>query len=86
MAITTIQLDEKTKLMLDKLKVHYRETYNELLIRLAENYSAGDKESLMATIEIMSDPETMRDIAKGIEDYEKGKGTTLKEFKKELGF
>jgi len=83
--VTTIQLDESTKNMLDRIKIHHRESYNELLKRLATNYSKEDKGSLTETIEILSDPETMRDIAKGLEDYEKGKGTTLKEFKKELG-
>ena len=33
----------------------------------------------------MSDPETMRDIAKGLEDYEKGRTKTLSELRKELG-
>ena len=36
------------------------------------------------TIEILSDPETMRDIAKGIGDYNKGKFKTLSQIKKEL--
>lgn len=83
---TTVQIDESTKKMLDKLKVHYRETYNELLRRLATNYSKEDKESLTETIEILSDPETMRDIANALEDYEKGVGfKTLKEVEEELG-
>jgi len=85
MGITTIQLNESTKKMLDKLKIHHRESYNELLRRLAKNYAQEDKESLIETIEVLSDPEAMRDIAQGLEDYEKGKGTTLEEFKKELG-
>jgi len=52
---------------------------------MEDNYSKEDKESLVETIEILSDPETMRDIAKGLEDYEKGKGTKLEDFEKELG-
>lgn len=84
--VTTIQLDENTKQMLDKLKVHHRESYNELLQRLVEVYANGaDRESIVETLEIMSDPEMMRDIAEGIEEYEAGKGTTLKQFRKELG-
>lgn len=43
-----------------------------------------NKNNLDKTEEALS-AETMRDIAQALEDYEKGKGTTLKEFKKELG-
>ena len=82
--VTTIQLDESVKKKLDRLKVHYRESYNELIKRLIENYSAGDKESLIETIEIMSDPETMRNIAEGIEDLRKGRTKSLEEVEKEL--
>jgi len=84
--VTTIQLDEKLKDKLDKLKIHYRETYNELISRLINSTSPQklDRESLTETIEILSDPETMRSIAKGIEDYNKGKTKTLAQIKKEL--
>lgn len=34
-------------------------------------------ESLVATIEVLSDPETMRDIAEALEDYKKGKFVEL---------
>ncbi|MBU0760395.1 MAG: hypothetical protein KJ600_02715 [Nanoarchaeota archaeon] len=86
--VTTIQLEESTKRMLDKLKFHHRESYNELLRRLAikfAKYSKEDRESLTETVEILSDAQTMRDIAQALEEYEKGKGTTLAEFKKEIG-
>jgi lipopolysaccharide biosynthesis regulator YciM len=84
--VTTIQLDEKTKDMLDKIKVHNRETYNELLERLIEVYQqGGDRESLVETLEVMSDPDAMREIAEGIEDFNSGKGKNLKELRKELG-
>ena len=84
---TTIQIGTSTKRMLDKVKVHHRETYDELIKRIISSCINDNKEeieSLAETIEIMSDPKTMRDIAQSIEDYEKGKGTTLREFKKEL--
>jgi hypothetical protein len=84
--VTTIQLDEKTKLMLDKLKVHYRESYNELLWRMVEVYQNGkDRESLVETLEVMSDPQAMREIAEALEDYDNKKSKTLKQFSKELG-
>ena len=84
--VTTIQVDEKLKEKLDKLKVHYRETYNELISRLINSSSPQklDRESLIDTIEILSDPETMRSIAKGIEDYNKWKFKTLAQVRKEL--
>jgi len=84
METTTIQVNESTKKMLDKIKVHHRESYNELLRRLAESYSKEDKEGLIETIEILSDPETMRDIARGLEDYKKGKFKTLEEVEEKL--
>ena len=84
--VTTIQLDEKLKEKLDKLKLHHRETYNELISRLINSSSPQkfDRESLTETIEILSDPETMRNIAKGIEDYSKGRFKTLAQVRKEL--
>lgn len=83
---TTIQLDEGTKQLLDKLKVHHRESYNELLQRLIEVYqSGGDREQLIETLEVISDPEAMREIAESLENYESGKGRLLKHLRKELG-
>jgi len=81
--VTTIQLDEKTKDGLDRLKVHHRESYNELLQNLIESYSKN--EAVVETLEIMSDPEAMREIAQALEDYDRGRGKTLKQLEKELG-
>ncbi len=84
---TTIQLDEKLKDKLDKLKIHYRETYNDLILRLISNCSPNnmEKESLIETIETLSNPEDMRDIAEALERYNKGeRGITLEELRKEL--
>ena len=46
--ITTIQLNKKLKQRLDSLKIHHRETYNELITRLISNSNPQnfDKESL----------------------------------------
>lgn len=78
--VTTIQVDESLKEKLDKLKVHHRETYNELILRIigSSSYKKIDNESLIETIEILSDPETMRDLAEAFEDYEKGRFVELK--------
>lgn len=84
--VTTIQIDESLKDKLDHLKVHHRETYNELLLRLINSASPvrADRESLIETIDILSDPETMRDIAEALEEYERGKGIEFSKLKKEL--
>lgn len=84
--VTTIQIDEKVKQRLDKLKVHHRESYNELIVRILSNCSPQnvERESLVETIGILSDPETMRDIAEALEEFEQGKGKDFSEIKKEL--
>ena len=78
--VTTIQIDEKLKAKLDNLKVHHRETYNELILRLINNCSPknADRESLIETIEVLSDPETMRDLAQAFDDFQKGRFVELK--------
>lgn len=78
--VTTIQIDEKLKARLDSLKVHHRETYNELILRLINGCSPRevDRESLIETIEVLSDPETMRDIAQALDDFQKGRFVELK--------
>lgn len=83
--VTTIQIDEKLKDRLDALKIHHRETYNELLLRLValSSPNKSDKESLLETIEVLSDPEMMRGIAKGLDDYNNGRFKTLKQIRKE---
>jgi len=81
---TTIQIDKSLKQRLDNLKVHQRETYNGLIERLLSNCSPKeiDKESLIATIEILSDPETMKNIAEALNE---DKGVSLESAKKQLG-
>ena len=83
--VTTIQIDKKVKVKLDKLKIHYRETYNELISRLLERIpTETDKESLIETINVLSDPETMKNIAEALKDYEKCRGVELRKLAKEL--
>jgi len=41
--------------------------------------------SLNDTVEVMSDPETMREIAEALKDYDNKKSKTLKQFRKEIG-
>ena len=84
--ITTIQVDTKLKKQLEKLKSHRRETYNDVLEILIKNQNPNaDIESLEATIEVMSDPETMRNIAEAVERINAGVPTVSWEsMKKEL--
>ncbi len=84
--ITTIQIDNKLKEKLDALKIHHRESYNELISRLIISCSPQktSKESLIETIEVLSDPQTMRDMAEALEDYKRGRGKSLSAIEKEL--
>lgn len=84
--VTTIQIDEKLKERLDSLKMHHRETYNELILRLLERCSPkeADRESLIETIEILSDPEIMAGIARGLRDFKEGKFKSFEQIKKEM--
>ncbi|MBS3089504.1 hypothetical protein J4461_01320 [Candidatus Pacearchaeota archaeon] len=34
--VTTIQIDERTKALLDRLKVHHRQSYNEIIVDIAK--------------------------------------------------
>ena len=51
MPSTTIKLSEKTKSRLDKVKIHPRETYEDVIIRLldAKNSSSYNSESVTMT-------------------------------------
>lgn len=77
---TTIKLDKNVKNRLNSLKIHSRESYNDVILRmLNQGFSKKiDKESLIETIEIMSDPHAMRDIAEALTDFEKGNFIELK--------
>jgi len=85
---TTIQIEPELKSKLDSFKIHHRETYNELLSRLIENFSPEEEknESLVETIEILSDSKTMRDLANSLQELEKGNlGKSLEDIERELG-
>jgi len=87
METTTIQIDKILKEKLESIKIHQRETFNELISRLIDNDSLenASRESLIATIEVMSDPELVRGIAEGLKEYEMGEGTDFEDLKKEVG-
>ncbi|MBU0894673.1 MAG: hypothetical protein KKF48_00215 [Nanoarchaeota archaeon] len=77
---TTIKLNSNVKEKLDYFKVHSRESYNDVISRMIEECKTMnvDEESLRETIEVLGDPETMRDIAEALRDFEKGKFVELK--------
>lgn len=84
--VTTIQINNDLKDQLDSMKIHHRETYNDLISRLVNLASQKevDRESLIETIEVLSDPEGMRDIAEALDQYNQGKGVDFEDLKKEL--
>jgi len=68
--VTTIQIDEKTKMMLDKLKVHYRQSYNELIMKMAESKiekkpTAGDLFGKFPELKKWSTQELKDEMRKG---------------------
>ena len=70
------------------MKVHSRESYNELISRLISGKSLGSasRESLIETLEILSDPKAMQSISKSLRNIEAGNyGISLEEVEKELG-
>jgi predicted transcriptional regulator len=75
MAITTVQLRSETKEKLDDLKIHPRETYDELIGRLAD--AAYDDEEL-------SDEE-IAGIKESEEDIKAGRVRSLRDIMKDLG-
>jgi predicted transcriptional regulator len=75
MGITTVQLRSETKEKLDDLKIHPRETYDELIGRLAD--SAYDDEEL-------SDEE-IAGIKESEVDIKAGRVRSLRDIMKDLG-
>ncbi|MGK0209240.1 MAG: hypothetical protein ACI83O_000511 [Patescibacteria group bacterium] len=73
----TIQVDKDIKAKLDMLKEHDSETYNELLSRVVAVLNPRGQESLLETIEILSDSETMQNIEQGLQEIREGKVSEL---------
>jgi len=74
MTSTTIKIDVELKGRLNALKVHPRESYNEVIERLAE--MAIDEEPLSE--------ETIQRIEESLEDLRAGRVYTLEEVMEEL--
>ena len=75
MAMTTVQLRPETKEKLNALKLHPRETYDELIDRLAD--AAFDDEPVSE--------EEMRDIQESEKDIKDGRVRSLREIMRDLG-
>ena len=73
MALTTIQLSKEMKNALEGMKIHPRETYEEVLERLLEDLRELNEE-------------TKKEIAKAIREIKAGKYRTHDQLKAELGF
>ena len=84
--VTTIQIDEKLKARLDQLKIHHRESYNELISRLINSSSPKlvSRDTLIETLEVLSDSEFIKGIERGIKDLEEGRIKPLSQVRKEL--
>ena len=76
---TTITIDRKLKDRLDALKLSRRESYNEVLARVLKAVRTADPEAIAETIEILSDPEIMRDLAQSLEDLRAGRVYSIDE-------
>lgn len=73
MGITTIQLKEETKKLLESLKIHPRETYEDVIERLLEDLKELNEQ-------------TKAEIEEARKEIEAGHFTTHEQLKKELGF
>ncbi len=70
MNTTTITLDKKTKRLLDKRKLHSREPYDDVVIRILNHESGYDIDETAA---ILSDPEIMAGLARSVKDLAAGR-------------
>lgn len=73
MATTTIRLSQEMKKVLAGMKLHPRETYEEVLERLLENLQELNEQ-------------TKEEIEQAIRDIKAGKHRTHQQLKEELGF
>jgi predicted transcriptional regulator len=73
MNATTIQIDKKIKEVLERKRIHPRETFNDIIERLIE-----DSEEL--------DEKTKKELEKARKEIRNGKFKTHEQVGKELGF
>lgn len=73
--VTTIQVTEKTKDALERMKLFPRETYEEVICRLIEISKEEEELSI----------ETIQNIEKALKDVKRDRLYSTEEVKKELG-
>lgn len=71
--VTTIQIKDEIKSVLNQMKLFERETYNDVLERLIEDFQELNEE-------------TRREIKSAIKEIESGRYVTHEKLAKELGF
>lgn len=72
MTISTIQIKKETKKTLQSMKLHPRETYEEVIERMIEDLSELDEH-------------TRKEIEKARKEIESGKFVTHEQLKRDLG-
>ncbi|MDH5568308.1 MAG: hypothetical protein OEX98_00770 [Nitrosopumilus sp.] len=75
MVRTTIQLNKKTKDVLEKQKLYPNETFDQIIQRLVKKRDYDDELS----------PQTIKDIEEGVKDIKAGRVYTTEQINKELG-
>jgi len=80
---TTIRLNQNVKQKLDSFKVYSRESYNDVIARIISKPNTQiDEESLIETIEVLSDPELMSGLKQALSSEDEG--VSWEDIKKEL--
>ena len=69
---TTIQINEEIRDRLNELKIHSRETYNDVLERILEDFQELNYQ-------------TRKEIRNAISEFDSGSFKTLNDLRKELG-
>ncbi len=74
--VTSIQLENKTKSKLNKMKIFPKESYDDVVNRLI--YVAEDDEGVLST-------STIKDLEEALDDVKKGRLLSHSQVKKKLG-
>jgi len=72
MAATTIQVDKSLKKQLDAMKIHPRETYNDIINRILEDLEEINER-------------TKKELQKARKEIEDGKSISHEQLRKEMG-
>lgn len=73
MMATTIQIEKEVQEQLCNMKIHSRETYNDVLERMIEDLQELNQE-------------TKKEIEKALKEIKSGKSKKHEDLKKEMGF